>query len=185
MRVGFKVVNRNIPVQATITGNILPVAITTDSNGEAFAIAPISISPAKYFLDIVCTCPRTSIHITDIAEEIENYYTIDLRTKKWKKETLSGRIGGDGFYKIDNTLLKSNELIISNTDPMLRVSNCALCLYFNRIKSECVVNGNLTPPIPITNPIHTTSRLYYPAFLPPSYTRIQRDFSRLIKQDKK
>lgn len=178
MRVGFKVLNGNVPVKATLTGNIIPVSITTNDNGEAFAIAPVSISPAKYILDIICTCPKTSIRISDIADEIENYYTIDLNTKTWSKETLSGRIGGDGFYTIDNELLKPDELIISNTDPMLKVSNCVLCSYFNRLKSICVVNGNLTPPILIKDPIHTTSRLYYPVFLPPSYNRIQRDLNR-------
>lgn len=178
MRVGFKVLNVDKPVKATITGNIIPVSISTDSNGEAFAIAPVSISPAKYILDVVCTCPKTSIHISDIADEIENYYTIDMNTKTWSKETLSGRIGGDGFYTIDNELLKPEELIISNTDPMLKVSNCALCLYFNRLKNICIVNGNLTPPIKISDAIHTTSRLYYPVFLPPSYNRIQRDLKR-------
>lgn len=179
MRIGFKVLNGSTPVSATITGNIIPVSIATDINGEAFAIAPVALSPARYLLDVICTCPRTSLHITDIADEIENYYTIDLRTKTWKRETLSGRISGDGFYKIDNELLKPDELIISNTDPMLKVSNCALCLYFNRLKSMCMVNGNLTQPIQISDPIHTTSRLYYPVFLPPSYQRIQRDLKRL------
>ena len=179
MRVCFKVLNRSIPVNATITGNIIPVSISTDSNGEAFAIAPVAISPAKYILDIVCTCKKTSLHISDIADEIENCYTIDLRTKTWSKETLSGRIGGDGYFKIDERLLQPNELIVSNTDPMLRVSNCALCLYFNRLKSICFVNGNLTPPILIKDSIHTTSRLYFPVFLPPSYNRISRDFKRL------
>ncbi len=180
MRVGFKVLNGIIPVNATITGNIIPVSIKTDQNGEAFAMAPVAISPARYFLDVVCTCPVTSIRITDIADEIENYYTIDMSTKTWRRETLSGRIGGDGFYKIDEELLKPEDLIISNTNPMLKVSNCALCLYFNRLKSTCVVNGNLTPPIPIKDSIHTTSRLYYPVFLPPSYQRIQRDLKRLV-----
>lgn len=183
MRVGFKILNGITPIKATITGNIIPVSIKADQNGEAFAIAPVSLSPAKYFLDIIITCPRTSLHITDIAEEIENFYTIDLRTKTYNKETLSGRISGDGFYKIDNELLKPEELIISNTDPMLKVSNCALCLYFNRIKKECFVNGNLTPTIPIKDEIHTTSRLYYPVFLPPSYQRIQRDLNRITKKD--
>lgn len=182
MRIGFKVLNGNIPVIATLTGNIIPVSITTDNNGEAFAIAPVALSPARYLLDIICACKKTSIHITDISDEIENYYTIDLSTKTWSKETLSGRIGGDGFYKIDNQLLKPNELIISNTDPMLKVSNCALCLYFNRLKNICIVNGNLTAPIPIKDSIYTTSRLYYPIFLPPSYIRLQRDLKRLTKQ---
>jgi len=180
MRVGFKILNGNIPVNATITGNLIPVSITTDNKGEAFAIAPVSLSPARYFLDIIVKCTRTSLHITDIAEEIENYYTIDLSTKTWNKETLSGRMGGDGFYKIDEELLKPDELIISNNDPMLKVSNCALCLYYNRLKSECFVNGRLTQPIPIKDSIHTTSRLYFPIFLPPSYQRIKRDLSRLI-----
>lgn len=179
MRIGIKVTNGNTAVNATITGNIIPVSIKTDQNGEAFAIAPVSLSPAKYFLDIIVTCPRTSLHITDIADEIENYYTIDMGTKTYTKETLSGRIAGDGFYQIDNELLKPEELITSNNDPMLKVSNCALCLYFNRIKKECFVNGNVTPTIPIKDEIHTTSRLYYPVFLPPSYQRIQRDLSRL------
>ncbi len=179
MRVGFKILNGNIPVNATITGNIIPISISTDSNGEAFCIAPVSLSPARYLLDIIVKCSRTSLHITDIAEEIENYYTIDLSTKTWNKETLSGRIGGDGFYKIDDELLKPEELIVSNNDPMLKVSNCALCLYFNRLKSQCLVNGNLTQPIIISDSIHTTSRLYYPIFLPPSYNRIQRDLKRL------
>ena len=179
MRVGFKVLNGNVPVNATITGNIIPVSIKTDQNGEAFAIAPVALSPAKYFIDIVCTCKKTSLHISDIADEIENYYTIDLKTKTWNKETLSGRIAGDGYYRIDNELLKPEELIISKSDPMLKVSNCALCLYFNRLKSICFVNGNLTPPILIKDSIHTTSRLYFPVFLPPSYNRISRDLKRL------
>lgn len=179
MRVGFKILNGSIPVNATITGNILPVSISTDSNGEAFAIAPVALSPARYLLDVIVSCPKTSVHITDIADEIENYYTIDMSTKTWSKETLSGKIGGDGYYQIDNELLKPEELIISNNNPMLRISNCALCLYFNRLKSICIVNGNLTPPIKIKDSIHTTSRLYYPIFLPPSYTRMQRDLKRL------
>lgn len=179
MRVGFKILNGTIPVNATITGNIIPISISTDSNGEAFCIAPVSLSPARYFLDIIITCTRTSLHITDIAEEIENYYTIDLSTKTWNKETLSGRIRGDGFYKIDEKLLQPDELIVSNNDPMLKVSNCALCLYYNRLKGICFVNGNLTPPIQIKDSIHTTSRLYYPVFLPPSYQRLQRDLKRL------
>lgn len=178
MRVGFKVTNRSLPVKANINGNIIPVSIQTDNNGEAFAIAPVSISPAKYILDVVCTCPKTSIRISDIADEIENYYTIDMNSKTWSKETLSGRIGGDGFYQIDSRILSPEELIISNNDPMLKVSNCSLCLYFNRLKNQCIVNGNLTSPIQINDPIHTTSRLYYPVFLPPSYNRIQRDLSR-------
>ena len=182
MRVGFKVLNRNRPVNATITGNIIPVSINTDSNGEAFAIAPVALSPAKYFIDIVCTCKKIILHISDIADEIENYYTIDLKAKTWSKETLSGRIGGDGYYRIDERPLQPYELIISNNDPMLRVSNCALCLYFNRLKSICMVNGNLTPPILIKDPIHTTSRLYFPVFLPPSYNRISRDLKRLTTQ---
>lgn len=183
MRVGFKVLNGTIPViKATITGNIIPVQINTDQNGEAFAIAPVALSPAKYLLDVVCTCPRTSVRITDIADEIENYYTIDQSKKTWIKETLSKRIGGDGFYKIDNEILKPEELIISNSDPMLKVSNCALCLYINRLKSLCIVNGNITPPIKIDDSIHTTCRLYYPVFLPPSYIRMQRDIQRLTQK---
>lgn len=182
MRIGFKILNKNKPVNATITGNIIPVSISTDSNGEAFAIAPVALSPARYFLDIIVTCQKKSLHITDIADEIENYYTIDLSTKTWNRETLSGRIGGDGFYKIDDELLKPEELIVSNNDPMLKISNCALCLYFNRLKGICIVNGNLTPPIQIKDSIHTTSRLFYPVFLPPSYNRISRDLKRLTTQ---
>ena len=111
MRIGFKVLNGNRPVNATITGNIIPVSISTDSNGEAFAIAPVALSPAKYFIDIVCTCKKIILHISDIADEIENYYTIDLKAKTWSKETLSGRIAGDGYYQVDNELLGQEELI--------------------------------------------------------------------------
>lgn len=179
MRVGFKILNGIVPVQATITGNIIPVSIRTDSNGEAFAIAPVALSPAKYIVDIICSCKKTTLHISDIADEIENYYTVDLKTKTWNKETLSGKIGGDGYYQIDNELLKPEELILSDSNPMLKISNCALCLYFNRLKGICFVNGNLTSPIPIKDSTHTTSRLFYPVFLPPSYQRLQRDLKRL------
>ncbi len=179
MRVGFKILNRIKPVNATITGNIIPVSISTDVNGEAFAIAPVALSPAKYLVDVIIVCSKTTLKINDIADEIENYYTIDMKTKTWHKETLSGRIAGDGYYKIDEQLLQLNELIVSNTDPMLRVSNCALCLYFNRLKNMCVVNGNLALPITIRDSIHTTCRLYFPVFLPPSYNRISRDIKRL------
>lgn len=86
MKVKFKVLNGTAPVKATIVGTILPVSISTDSNGESFAIAPIIISPAKYLLDIVCFCKKVTLHISDIADEVKNYYIIDLKTKTWSKE---------------------------------------------------------------------------------------------------
>ena len=180
MRVGFKVTKRGIPLKdVSIVGNLIIPILITNSNGEAFSIAPIAISIAKYFLDVTITCRKgKSVHIIDTAEEISNYYTIDIIAKTWKKETLSTRIAGDGFYKVDKTLLNQSELIISKTDPMLTISNCSVCLYYNRIMSTCIVNGKVTSPIPIKDPLITTSRLYYPIFLPPSEERIKRDTSR-------
>ena len=181
MRVGFKILKENnIPVyNACIVGNIIPSYIYTDKNGEAFAIAPIFTSLAEYVLDIKVTCVRgVSVKLHDKAKEIENYYIINIKTKTWSKETLNTRIGGDGFYSIDTKILSPDELIISTSDPMLKVSNCELCLYFDRIKRSCIVNGNLTKPIPIKDSIHTTSRKYYPVFLIPSQKRLTLDNSR-------
>ncbi len=181
MRVGFKVTKGSTPIKnASIIGNLITPILITDSNGEVFSIAPMFISLAKYLLDVTITCRKgESIHLLDIANEISNYYKVDLNTKMWGKETLSPRIAGDGFNKIDPTPLNQSELIISKTDPMLTISNCGICLYYDRIMSTCIVNGKLTLPIPIKNPLITTSRLYYPVFLPPSEERLKRDTQRL------
>lgn len=183
MRVGFRITKGSTPInKATIVGNLTTPILITDTNGEAFSIAPMFISLAKYLLDVTITCRKgESVHIIDIADEISNYYKVDLQSKKWVRETLTPRIAGDGFHKIDSTPLNQSELIISKTDPMLIISNCGICFYYDRIRSVCLVNGNLTAPIPIKSLLITTSRLYYPLFLPPSEERIKRDNQRLQK----
>lgn len=184
MRVGFKITGNGEPISsALIAGTLLPPVLFTDKNGEAFAIAPVALAPATYLLNAVIIKRDQSLPIQDIAEEIENYYTIDITKKTVNRITLGTRIAGDGFYKIDMQPLRPEELIISEDDPMLMISNCLLCIYYDRIRSQCLVNGPLNP-IPIKDPTTTTSRLYYPFFLPPSLDRLKRDLPRLTKAEK-
>ncbi len=181
-RVGFKVTKGSIPIKdCSVIGNLLIPIAFTDSNGESFNIAPFFINLATYIVDVVITCKKgISVHIHEIIDEINSYYKVDISTGKWTREKLTSRIGGDGFYSINEGILKTNQLVTSPTDSMLNISNCSICLYYNRIRRTCIVNGDLTPEIPISQPSITTSPFYYPFFLLPSKQRIERDSKRHV-----
>lgn len=185
MRVGFRVTDRGAPVEgALIVGNLVPPVMRTDANGEAFGVAPfgpllLPPLPALYNAIFLVVKDGKVMASSDIAPEVENMYSVDIGTQERTRETLGRRIPGDGFFQVDQEPLGPEELVVSETDPALRISNCGICLYFDRVASVCRVNGRLTPPIPIERPLVTTSRVYYPAFLPPSPQRISRDLARL------
>lgn len=186
MRIGFKVLDNEKPLEgAIILGNLLPPLMVTDGNGEAFGIAPFTPfflpTPALYQAIFVVMKNGKFLASGDIAPEVSNYYTIDLATQTRKREGLGTRIAGDGFWMVDMESLRREELIISDTDPMLKISNCALCMYLERFSSQCLVNGPRDP-IPIEKPFQTTSRLYYPIFLPPAPARVNRDLSRFLSR---
>lgn len=186
-RIGFRVTYHGEPVKdAIVSGNLFPVPfVTTNDNGEVFSIVPTFVSPGRYLVDVTVSWPETnlykgsSLRILDLADEINSYYKIDVEDGKWSVDRLTGRIGGDGFYAVNQDILIPENLIISDNDSMLSISNCGICLYFDRIGSVCRVNGKLTEPVLISQPFITTSPFYYPFFLSPSIERINRDVNRL------
>lgn len=184
MRIGFKVLDRGAPVsKALIVGNLLPPVMTTDDEGEAFGIAPFGLLmlPAlmpMYNAIFIVVKDGKFMASSDIAPETENYYTVDIGAQTRHRETLGGRIPGDGFFKVDMTPLDPNELQVIKGNAVLAISNCGLCAYLQRLKSQCLVNGPGRP-IPIEEPLVTTCRVYTPFFLPPSPQRFSRDLSRL------
>ncbi len=181
MRIGFLVTSNGKPVKGcSIIGNLLVPVTQTDDNGESFNVAPFFVSIAEYIVDVNITCPEgTPVHIFEIADEVSTYYKVDVVNGSWTKERLTTRIGGDGYYAVNEGILRKEDLVISDKDPSIPLSSCSTCLYLNKLLRLCYVNGKLTEPISIEQPFITTSRFYWPLFLPPSTNRINRDVSRL------
>lgn len=123
-----------------VAGNLFPSPIlTTDDNGEIFSIVPTFVSPGKYLVDVTVSWPETNLYkgsslkVLDLADEINSYYKIDIESNKWSVERLTSRIGGDGFYSVNQDILIPKNLIVSDKDSILHISNCGICLYFDRI----------------------------------------------------
>ena len=190
---GFKVVRWGEPVKgAEIISNV-PLGLidissmtrirvvrraVTDENGEWFGVAPLALAPALYYMDVTVREGGDSVRISGVFSEISNMVIVDLAKKEYTVEALSGRIPGDGYFRVDDTIITESDLIDVSDDPVKAVSRCSICLYFNRVSRTCVVNGRKGPKIRIEDPGNTTCQLYYPFFLPPSMQRLARDLQR-------
>ena len=193
MRVGFKVTYDGRPVEGASIVPLLPLTSgfpffpaqpVTDRQGEWFGISPLAISPARYLLDVTVHGMGHQVRINGPFEEIENRFLVDLSRGTFTTEQLGSRIPGDGYFALDQELLREEELIDVSDDPVKFISSCATCQYFfppGFGRAFCVVNGLRTAAIPIPSALNITCRLYYPFFLQPnSPQRLQRDISRRI-----
>lgn len=193
MRVGFLVTYNGRPVRGAsivpllplTTGfPFLPVAPVTDQNGEWFGVAPLAVSPANYLMDVTVRGMGHEVRINGTFDEIENRFLVDLARGTFRRERLGQRIPGDGYFELDQRLLREEELIDVEADPVKFISACATCQYFfppGFGRGFCVVNGLRTPAIPIESALNITCRLFYPFFLQPnSPQRLQRDLARRV-----
>ncbi len=193
MRVGFKVTYNGCPLEgASVVPSLplttgfpfLPVQPATDRNGEWFGVAPLAVSPALYLLDVTVQGRGHQVRINGTFDEIENRFLVDLSRGTFTRERLGRRIPGDGYWELDQRLLRQEELIDVADDQVKFISSCATCQYFfppSFGTGFCVVNGLRTPAIPIESARDITCRLYYPFFLQPnSPQRLQRDLGRRI-----
>ena len=197
MRVGFMVLHFRRPVAGARIRGITPLIAgvppvltegKTDAKGEWFGIAPIAISLASYFMDVVVEFESSSVRVNGVFNEIENMFTVDMNALSWKVEQLPERIPGDGYFDVDPALLRPDEVLDVTTDAVRTISNCATCQYLfppGVLPSFCVVNGLETEAIPIPDPRNRTCRFYYPFFLQPnSPQRLSRDLARRVPSPK-
>lgn len=197
MRVGFLVLHYRRPVLgAKITGIIplsagppfLPTEGLTDRNGEWFGIAPSPIGPANYLMDAVVEFEDRAVRIAGVFDEIESVFTVDLTALSWKRERLTERIPGDGYFEVGQDLLQPSQVLDVTDDAVRPISNCAICQYLfppGPFPAFCVVNGTETEGIPIPDPRNRTCRFFYPIYLQPnSPQRLARDLKRRVPEVK-
>lgn len=193
MRVGFKVTYGGRPLKGASIVPLLPLTTgfpflpaqpETDSNGEWFGVVPLAVSPATYLMDVSVRGRGHEVRINGTFDEIESFFEVNLSDETFVRRRLGARIPGDGYFAVDEELLKPEELIDVTNDPVRFISACATCQYYFPPGfgiGFCVVNGLRTPAIPIKSAVNITCRLYYPTFLQPnSLPRLQRDISRRI-----
>lgn len=193
MRVGFRVTYQGQPVKGATIVPLLPMTTgfpffpaqpETDAKGEWFGVIPLTVSPANYLMDVSIRGMGHEVRISGAFDEIESYFLVNLSAGTFTRQRLGERIPGDGYFEVDQKLLRQEELIDVTADPVRFISACATCQYFfppGFGTGFCVVNGLRTPAIPIKSALNITCRLYYPGFLQPnSPPRLQRDLARRI-----
>ncbi|KKN46862.1 hypothetical protein LCGC14_0668740 [marine sediment metagenome] len=196
MRTGFLVRRGSVPLKGVEIRATLPFGLTTgfpfipttgvtDASGEWFGVVPLAVSPANYFMDVAVVDGADQVNIRGVFDGIENVFVVDLASGEWSRDQLGERIPGDGYWEPGQGLLTESGLISVRGDPTQGISNCAVCQYYVPLlapSGQCVVNGVLTPPIPIEDGPGTTCEYFYPFFLQPgSPARMQRDMGRLVQ----